>query len=76
LIALDVGIEGLRSIAARYCKLIAESMVPSGDKRAHVTCSMGATLLRANETAEEAISRADELMYKSKLNGRNRETTG
>jgi diguanylate cyclase (GGDEF)-like protein/PAS domain S-box-containing protein len=76
LIAMDVGVEGLSSIAARYCTLIAESTVPSGEKRTHVTCSMGATLLRANETAEEAIARADELMYKSKLNGRNRETTG
>jgi PleD family two-component response regulator len=37
---------------------------------------MGATLLRADETAEQAIARADDLMYKSKLNGRNCETTG
>jgi diguanylate cyclase (GGDEF)-like protein/PAS domain S-box-containing protein len=76
LIAMDVGVEGLSSIAARYCRLIAESTVLSGEKRAHVTCSMGATLLRSDETAEQAIARADELMYKSKLNGRNRETTG
>ena len=76
LIAMDVGVEGLSSIAARYCKLIAESTIPSGEKRTHVTCSMGATLLRADETAAEVLSRADELMYKSKLNGRNRETTG
>jgi diguanylate cyclase (GGDEF)-like protein/PAS domain S-box-containing protein len=76
LIAMDVAVEGLSSIAARYCKLIAESSVSSGEKRAHVTCSMGATLLRASDTAEEAIARADELMYKSKSNGRNRETTG
>jgi diguanylate cyclase (GGDEF)-like protein len=76
LIAMDVAVEGLSSIAARYCKLIAESAVSSGEKRAHVTCSMGATQLRASDTAEQAIARADELMYRSKQNGRNRETTG
>ncbi|MBE0503925.1 MAG: hypothetical protein IBX46_07315 [Desulfuromonadales bacterium] len=35
---------------------------------------MGGTVSRSGETAESIVKRADELMYRSKLDGRNRVT--
>jgi PleD family two-component response regulator len=37
---------------------------------------VGATLLQRGESADAAIQRADRLMYKSKMAGRNRITLG
>ncbi len=41
-----------------------------------VTLSLGATRLRVDDTPEEVVARADELMYRSKEGGRDRVTVG
>ncbi|MCR5208692.1 MAG: GGDEF domain-containing protein [Lachnospiraceae bacterium] len=40
----------------------------------HITCSMGVTELRDDDTFEEAFNRIDKAMYDSKQNGRNKVT--
>ncbi len=40
-----------------------------------VTLSVGATTARSEDSIETIVGRADKLMYRSKLNGRNRVTT-
>ncbi len=46
------------------------------EKPLRVTCSLGATLAKANDTPESIVDRADELMYVSKRSGKNRVTFG
>lgn len=75
-IVKDLSGKGLAALAERDKMLIAESAVPFGDEHLQLTASLGATLLRPEETAASAIKRADELMYKSKVSGRNRATVG
>ena len=41
-----------------------------------VTVSIGASVSHPDDTVESIVRRTDELMYKSKQNGRNRVTTG
>ena len=42
--------------------------------RLSITISVGATLIKVNETIENFFQRADKLMYKSKQAGRNQVT--
>ena len=41
----------------------------------HITCSIGVTELKADDTFEGAFDRLDKAMYKSKHNGRNQVTS-
>jgi diguanylate cyclase (GGDEF)-like protein/PAS domain S-box-containing protein len=75
-LAVDVTANGLATFAERCRHLIAESAVSIGNEHLQVTASLGATLLLHGESAESAIRRADQLMYKSKIAGRNRTTLG
>ena len=43
-----------------------------GDRRQLVRCSIGAVAVRAGETAEQAINRADQIMYEAKRSGGDR----
>jgi len=45
-------------------------------QKLNVTISMGATLARADDTLENLLKRADELLYQRKSDGRNRVTVG
>lgn len=71
----NVEAEALKQIAARYRALIASSTVTTREGEQRITVSIGATLIRAEDTAESAIIRADALMYQSKQAGRNRVTS-
>lgn len=75
-INIDVTASALGGFAERCRMLIAESAVLVGDKRLHITASLGATLIQAGDSDQSAIKRADELMYQSKASGRNRVTIG
>jgi diguanylate cyclase (GGDEF)-like protein/PAS domain S-box-containing protein len=75
-LAMDVTVGTLATFAERCRRLIAESSVPISDQRLQVTVSVGATLLQTGDSAESAIKRADELMYRSKNSGRNQTTLG
>jgi diguanylate cyclase (GGDEF)-like protein/PAS domain S-box-containing protein len=59
-------------LGERCRKLIAHSEVRVGDLSVHVTASAGGTMLEGGESADNAIARADSLMYFSKKNGGNR----
>jgi diguanylate cyclase (GGDEF)-like protein/PAS domain S-box-containing protein len=66
---------GLHATAERVRMLVENSWIQKGDVQVRVTVSIGATLARASETAEELVERADRFMYASKKGGRNRVTT-
>ena len=46
------------------------------DQPIHVTISIGATLYQKGESSQQLVTRADNLMYQSKAEGRNRVTIG
>ncbi len=60
------------AIAEKLRSLIERSHLPLAESMLRVTVSLGATLLRSDDTLESAIQRADALMYQSKSGGRNR----
>jgi diguanylate cyclase (GGDEF)-like protein/PAS domain S-box-containing protein len=68
--------EGLRGAAERYRMLISETAIPLPSGQLRVTVSVGGTLMSRDDTDQSVIKRADELMYKSKMDGRNRVTLG
>jgi diguanylate cyclase (GGDEF)-like protein/PAS domain S-box-containing protein len=61
----------LPMVADKCRALIEQSCALVDGIRIHATASIGATLLEASDTAEGAVKRADELMYRSKTLGRN-----
>lgn len=66
----------LERIGERFRMLIENSYIMHEEARLGVTISVGATLFRDNENAEELLKRADSLLYQSKTAGRNRLTAG
>lgn len=75
-IVMDVHQPALTAFAERCRMLIAESAVLAGNHSIRVTVSLGATLLKQGDSVKAAVKRADELMYRSKMSGRNRTTSG
>jgi len=65
----------LKLIANRFRILIERLRFKAGEQDIPVTASIGATLAKIGDTKEELIRRADTLMYKSKLAGKNTVTT-
>jgi len=65
----------LRRVAERTRMLVEKSSVLVGTESVQVTVSIGATLGKRGDKAAALIKRADQLMYRSKLGGRNRVTT-
>ncbi|HSR36700.1 MAG TPA: sensor domain-containing diguanylate cyclase [Desulfurivibrionaceae bacterium] len=66
----------LASTAEKLRMLISHATIPVGtDTSLAVTVSIGATLLRHDDTLESVVKRADQLMYQSKKAGKNRVTT-
>lgn len=74
-IIANVGSGELRTFADRIRTLVEHSSLPA-DPPVAVTVSIGATIARDGDTVDELVDRADELMYRSKLDGRNRLTLG
>jgi diguanylate cyclase (GGDEF)-like protein/PAS domain S-box-containing protein len=62
----------LKDVAEKIRILVEKSSISVEGKNIEVTLSIGATLARKDDTVETLIKRADELMYKSKSEGRNR----
>jgi diguanylate cyclase (GGDEF)-like protein/PAS domain S-box-containing protein len=75
ILVTDVTPERLRAFAERCRMLVAESFIPAGGHAVKVTVSVGATIIRKKDTERTAVRRADELMYRSKTEGKNRVTT-
>lgn len=66
----------LRSAAEKVRTLVECSRLDVNGQGLAVTLSIGGTLLRAEDTPELFVQRADELMYQSKQAGRNQVTIG
>lgn len=72
----DVSTATLRELAERCRVLVQSSRVRLGGELVSVTISIGATRFVQGDSPEFALKRADQLMYASKSNGRNRITVG
>ncbi|MDP8242605.1 MAG: diguanylate cyclase [Candidatus Hinthialibacter antarcticus] len=70
----NINSKALMSWADRFRLLIEKTSLRSEDKLLAVTVSAGATIAREADTIETLTKRADELLYQSKENGRNRVT--
>lgn len=72
----NVDQEGILVVTEKLRFLIESSEIRSSTTKLQVTVSVGATVSNEKDTVESIIKRADELMYTSKLNGKNRVTIG
>lgn len=70
----EVDEKTLKTVAEKLRVMILNSLLIIKDQLVQVTVSIGGTLMKNEDTPEAAIQRADELMYQSKRNGRNRVT--
>jgi diguanylate cyclase (GGDEF)-like protein/PAS domain S-box-containing protein len=68
--------EQLFAVANRHRHLVGNSRLQSDRRDVAVTVSIGATVVREGDTAEEVIRRADQLLLQSKSSGRNTITLG
>ena len=68
--------EALKTVAEKMRILVENTSTQIGDLTLQATLSAGATMYRKNETDKQLIARADELLYQSNKNGRNRVTVG
>lgn len=68
--------EDLWAFAERIRKMVQSSFITLGGRRLSVSVSLGATLIRKQDTMESVIERADSLMYMSKARGGNQCTIG
>ena len=72
----NISAEDLKNLGNRMCSLVANSYVMHEQERLQVTISLGVTLAALDDNIDQLIKRADELLYVSKENGRNRITFG
>ena len=73
-ILANVTPEEICGIANRYRILVEQSKLFIGPSVVQVTISIGATVAQSGDTISGLVSRADKLMYQSKLAGRNQVT--
>ena len=71
-----IGEKDVERLGNRLRSLIETSYVMHEGRRISVTMSIGATLFRKTDSMESLVNRADELLYRSKQEGRNRLTLG
>jgi diguanylate cyclase (GGDEF)-like protein/PAS domain S-box-containing protein len=71
-IITNIGRENISGTAERYRQVVEHSGLAVDGEMLRVTVSVGATIAVPGDTTESLLARADELMYKSKLAGRNR----
>ena len=71
-IITNVNMAKLYSFANRLRLLVEKSSLDTEYSTIRVTVSIGATVVRPEDTVETAITRADLFMYNSKVGGRNR----
>jgi diguanylate cyclase (GGDEF)-like protein/PAS domain S-box-containing protein len=73
----DIDEKSMPAIGEKLLNLVRRSNLSLPDKRiVSITISIGATLIRKEDTLNSIIDRADRLMYQSKADGRNRITIG
>jgi len=67
----NVDPDQLRLIGERYRIMVENSVLTESPETIRTTISIGATLARKKDTLESLVKRADAMMYRSKLAGRN-----
>jgi len=72
----NITVEDLEIFGNRLQMLIERSYISQQKRKLHVTVSIGATMVKDEDTVKSVIRRADSLMYESKTAGRNRLTLG
>ena len=72
----NVTFEAMAKLAERFRMLVGHSHVHFGGETFHVTVSVGATLSLPGESLAELLARVDALLYRSKIDGRNRVSLG
>lgn len=72
----NVDLEGLTAIGERVLQLVRHAYLVHEGEQLHVTVSVGATLACEGDSVESFVRRADQLMYRSKSDGRDRLTVG
>lgn len=70
----DLDAAGLATVAEKLRRSVSETTARQDDQELAVTISIGATLVRPEDTFQSLVERADKLMYESKRLGRNRVT--
>ena len=68
----DTGLPLAQDIAERICAALATTTVNHDGRSIPVTASIGVAALRAGESIEQWLSRADKALYEAKRAGRNR----
>lgn len=61
-----------KGVIERVREQVSNRIFQEADRQYHVTCSVGLVAVGLEESIDEAVSRADSLMYRAKRNGRNR----
>jgi len=74
LVLVHVDPEAIRNSAEKLRTLVNQSAFLEHSEQIRVTISIGATLVRDDDTPDTLLQRADSLMYRSKTNGRDRVT--
>lgn len=72
----SIDAEDLAVLGNRMRVLVNQSFLMHDEARLGVSISLGATVAKPDDTAESLIKRADQLLYRSKKEGRNRLTLG
>ena len=72
----SIDAEDLAALGNRMRVLVNQSFLMHDEARLGVSISLGATVAHPDDTAESLIKRADQLLYQSKKEGRNRLTLG
>ena len=72
----SIDAEDLAALGNRMRVLVNQSFLMHDEARLGVSVSLGATVAHPDDTAESLIKRADQLLYRSKKEGRNRLTLG
>ena len=68
--------EHLRDVADKLRVLVENSFLERNGETLNITISMGATMIRPDDSPSSLIERADILLYEAKQQGRNRVFTG
>jgi diguanylate cyclase (GGDEF)-like protein/PAS domain S-box-containing protein len=73
-LAYDLDASGLAKVAEKLRESVAATNLRQNAQSLGVTISIGATLVQPEDTFQTLVERADQLMYESKRQGRNRVT--
>lgn len=73
---VEIDKQQLEKTGQRLAKLIDASAMTINGEYVPITASIGATIVKPDDTIDSIIKRADMVMYKSKLSGKNRVTVG